>query len=164
MEITPDKISHLEPNEIFVFGSNLQGEHAGGAARFAVMKFGAEWGKGIGIQGNSYAIPTLNFAAYAGTKLDDLKLPVPVIGKYVNQFLDFAANHPNLFFYVTPIGCGIAGFTEAEMAPLFKGALQLDNVALPASFIRIIAPNELNQLNESVLDKIITKNIRKIIK
>ena len=123
--ITPGFIKHLEANEIFVFGSNLQGMHAGGAARTAQMLFGAIYGQGVGLQGQSYAIPTM----HGGVK---------DIEPYVNQFIQFASEHPELFFYVTPIGCGIAGFSPSEIAPLFKDCLTMKNVALPKSFINII--------------------------
>ena len=123
--ITPDDIIALKPNEIFVFGSNLQGYHAGGAAFTARMKFGAVMGNGDGIQGQSYAIPTMQGG-------------VETIKPYVDKFIDFAANHPELDFLVTRIGCGIAGFTAAEIAPLFKEAIHMHNVWLPADFLRIL--------------------------
>lgn len=120
--ITPDWITHLEENEIFVFGSNLKGMHGGGAARVALEKFGAVWGQGTGLQGNSYAIPTM----HGGTD---------AIAPYVDEFIAFAREHKEMRFYVTRIGCGIAGFTVQEMAPLFKAALDEDNVYLPEDFI-----------------------------
>lgn len=120
--ITPDWITHLEENEIFVFGSNLKGMHGGGAARVALEKFGAVWGQGTGLQGNSYAIPTM----HGGTD---------AIAPYVDEFIAFAREHKEMKFYVTRIGCGIAGFTVQEMAPLFKAALDEENVYLPEDFI-----------------------------
>ncbi len=120
--ITPDWITHLEENEIFVFGSNLKGMHGGGAARIALEKFGAVWGQGTGLQGNSYAIPTM----HGGTD---------AIAPYVDEFIAFAREHKEMRFYVTRIGCGIAGFTVQEMAPLFKAALDEENVYLPEDFI-----------------------------
>ena len=131
MNITPTQISELKPNEVFVFGSNLDGDHAGGAARFAVVKFGAKMGQNEGLQGQSYAIPTLSHPG----GVDEHKLPLTEIEKYVKRFIEFAAEHAELFFYVTPIGCGIAGFTEDEIAPMFKSCLQMSNVALPQTFI-----------------------------
>ena len=122
---TPDSISILGPNEIFVFGSNLAGNHGGGGARFAVNKFGAKWGQGVGLQGNSYAIPTMQGG-------------VETIKPYVDDFIAFAKKNPELVFYVTKIGCGIAGFKESEIALLFKDVLQIDNIRLPLSFIMII--------------------------
>jgi len=122
---TPDAISSLKPDEVFVFGSNLQGHHGGGAARVAQMKFGAIWGQGVGLQGQSYAIPTMQGG-------------VETIKPYVDQFIAFAKEHTELFFYVTRIGCGIAGFKDQDIAPLFVDALTLENVCLPESFTKII--------------------------
>lgn len=122
---TPNAIASLKPDEVFVFGSNLQGYHGGGAARVAVEKFGAIWGQGIGLQGQSYAIPTMQGG-------------LDTIMPYVDQFIVFAMEHEELFFYVTRIGCGIAGFKDEEMAMLFKDALDLDNVCLPESFAKIL--------------------------
>ncbi len=124
-EFTPEKIFSLDRNEIFVFGSNLAGHHAGGAARAATRHFGAVWGKGVGLQGRSYAIPTMQG-------------PVETIRPYVEEFIAFAKKNPALRFLVTPIGCGIAGFKPAEIAPLFKAALDLDNVILPRPFADIL--------------------------
>lgn len=121
MEYTPENISQLKPNEIFVFGSNLAGQHAGGAARVALHEFGAVWGQGVGLQGRSYAIPTMQGG-------------VGTIRPYVDEFIAFAKAHPGLKFYVTRIGCGIAGFNDEEIAPLFKSALEVDNIILPISF------------------------------
>lgn len=118
---TPDFISSLKPNEIFVFGSNLHGIHAGGAARMAHLHFGAEMGNGIGLQGQSYAIPTMQGG-------------VDTIKPYVDDFIAFAASHPELNFLVTPIGCGIAGFEPSDIAPLFKAAIPVDNISLPSDF------------------------------
>ena len=119
---TPDAITSLNPDEVFVFGSNLQGHHGGGAARAAHMRFGAIWGQGVGLQGQSYAIPTMQ----GGVK---------TIKPYVDHFITFAKEHTELFFYVTRIGCGIAGFKDKEIAPLFADALTEDNICLPESFI-----------------------------
>ena len=121
-EYTPDAISSLKADEVFVFGSNLQGRHSGGAARAARKKFGAIWGQGVGLQGQSYAIPTMQGG-------------VETIKPYVDQFIDFAKEHTELFFYVTRIGCGIAGFKDRDIAPLFKDAMGISNVCLPETFI-----------------------------
>ena len=115
---TPEFITHLEPNEIFVFGSNLRGWHGGGAARIANLKFGAIIGQGVGLQGQSYAIPTMQGG-------------VETIRPYVDEFIDFAKQHPELTFMVTRIGCGIAGFTDDEISPLFAQAHEVDNIVLP---------------------------------
>lgn len=123
--ITPNRITQLAANEVFVFGSNLQGHHYGGAARIANEKFGAIFGQGVGFQGQSYAIPTMQGG-------------VETIRPYVDEFIEFAKQHPELIFYVTRIGCGIAGFKDSEIAPLFRGAIGMENVALPQSFMDVI--------------------------
>lgn len=119
-----DNITHLEPNEIFVFGSNLQGYHGAGAARMALDKFGAVWGQGVGLQGQSYAIPTMEGG-------------VETIKPYVDEFIDFVKQHPEYQFLLTRVGCGIAGFTDEEIAPLFGEALKLENVIFPKAFIDV---------------------------
>lgn len=121
-EFTPERISQLKPNEIFVFGSNLAGAHGGGAARLAYDRFGAVWGQGVGLQGQSYGIPTMHGG-------------VDVIKPYVDEFIAFAKAHPEMKFFVTKIGCGIAGFTTEEMAPLFADAVDVENVILPQEFV-----------------------------
>jgi len=129
--ITPEHISSLQPGQIFVFGSNRFGHHAGGAARYALDHFGAEWGNGEGLQGRSYAIPTME-------GLDSTR-------QAVQRFIAFAKAHPELTFLVTPIGCGIAGYTPNEIAPFFADARSLPNIYLPASFLEsfeIKAPKE----------------------
>lgn len=118
---TPDFITELKENEIFVFGSNLEGMHGGGAARLAYEKFGAIWGQGVGLQGQSYGIPTMHGG-------------VEAIKPYVDEFIEFAKSHPELTFLVTRIGCGIAGFRDEEIAPLFKECIEMENVCLPKSF------------------------------
>ncbi len=123
-EYSNEKITHLEPNEIFVFGSNLQGYHGAGAARMALDKFGAIWGKGVGLQGQSYAIPTMDGG-------------IETIKPYVDDFIEFARQHPECQFLLTRIGCGIAGFTDEEIAPLFWEALKLHNVKFPKTFIDV---------------------------
>ena len=120
-EYTPERISKLNPNEIFVFGSNLAGAHGGGAAYLAYERFGAIMGKGVGLQGQSYAIPTMQGG-------------VNTILPYVEEFIDFAKKHPELTFLVTKIGCGIAGFTPEQIAPLFAGAIDVENIHLPQDF------------------------------
>lgn len=123
--ISPNIINDLNENEIFVFGSNLEGSHGGGAAAIAARKFGAIWGQGVGLQGQSYAIPTMHGG-------------VSAIKPYVDEFIEFAKNNPQLNFLVTRIGCGIAGFREEEIAPLFENATSLENVYLPDTFWDII--------------------------
>lgn len=114
-------IESLAENEIFVFGSNLDGHHAGGAARVARRRFGAIMGQGVGLQGQSYAIPTMQGG-------------VETIKPYVDEFIEFAKAHPEMTFLVTRIGCGIAGFTDDEIAPLFMDCVSVENVKLPESF------------------------------
>ena len=123
--ITPAFISSLKPNEIFVFGSNLQGVHAGGAARMARMNFGAIMGKGEELQGQSNEIPTM-------------KGGVETIRPYVDEFMAFASQHPEFNFLVTPVGCGIAGFEPKDIAPLFYAAKDMTNIYLPEDFINIL--------------------------
>ena len=119
--ITPKSITHLEKNEIFVFGSNLAGSHGGGAAWTAYKQFGAIMGQGVGLQGQSYGIPTM----HGGPK---------EILPYVEEFIEFAKQHPEMTFLVTRVGCGIAGFTTQEIAPLFADAVEVENIYLPQDF------------------------------
>lgn len=106
---------------IFVFGSNLAGRHGAGAALFARQYHGAIYGQGVGRQGESYAIPT---------KDSDLRtLPLREIKTYVLAFLDYAREHSELKFQVTRVGCGLAGYTDGDISPMFKGAP--DNCVLP---------------------------------
>ena len=115
---TPEFITELQPNEIFVFGSNLKGMHGGGAAYIAYRKFGAIMGQGVGLQGQSYGIPTMQGG-------------VETIRPYVDEFIQFAKEHQDLTFLVTRIGCGIAGFTDDEISPLFEKANDVENIVLP---------------------------------
>lgn len=123
--ITPGFISTLQPDEVFVFGSNLRGIHAGGAARTAHQHFGAEMGNGVGIQGQSYAIPTMQGG-------------VETIAPYVDEFISYARQHPERKFLVTPIGCGIAGFDVEDIAPLFREAAGVGNISLPKQFWEVL--------------------------
>lgn len=134
---TPDRISKLKENEIFVFGSNLEGSHGGGAARLAYNRFGAVWGLGTGIQGRSYAIPTMQGG-------------VETIRPYIDAFIQFAKQNTTLTFLVTRIGCGIAGFRDEEIAPLFEDALDLENVILPKEFVEnLVATPTTSDANET---------------
>jgi len=117
-QFTPARISKLEPNEIFVFGSNKEGCHGGGAAACATDRFGARWGVGVGRTGQCYAIPTMDGS-------------LDLIAEYVEGFRCYAKCHPELTFFVTPIGCGIAGWKEEQISPLFSFAHQMANVILP---------------------------------
>ena len=119
--ITPPIIKILQGNEIFVFGSDLRGIHCGGTAYQALRSFGAQLGKGVGPQGRCYAIPTI----VGG---------IQNIQPYITEFFQYTTNHPEQTFLVTPIGCGIAGFTPQEIAPLFVQAKRMNNIHLPLEF------------------------------
>lgn len=122
---TPEFITELAEDEVFVFGSNLAGMHGGGAAATAHRCFGAVWGKGVGLYGQSYAIPTMQGG-------------VETVKPYVDKFIEFAKVHSELRFLVTKIGCGIAGFREEQIAPLFAEAIDVKNIILPRDFVEII--------------------------
>ena len=130
MKITPFKIEKLEPNQIFVFGSNECGIHGGGAARLAYDRFGAELGIGWGMSGQSFALPTKDWNI--GT------LEISDIEFYVNRFEHFVKLHTDLEFIITRVGCGLAGYDAEDIAPLFKNFIDIDNVYLPEQFIEII--------------------------
>ena len=119
--VTPERITELGENEVFVFGSNLAGAHGGGAALLAYRKFGAIWGQGVGLQGQSYGIPTMHGG-------------VDAIKPYVDEFIEFAKTRPDLTFLVTRVGCGIAGFTNEEISPLFAKAHEVENNVLPSGW------------------------------
>lgn len=119
---TPEYITYLRPNEVFVFGSNIQGLHRSGAAKCAYENFGAVKGLGVGFAGQSYAIPTMQGG-------------IETIKPYVDQFIEFAQSRKDLTFLVTPIGCGIAGFKPEQIALLFEKALDLPNVVMPEVFV-----------------------------
>ncbi|WP_243074968.1 hypothetical protein [Microbacterium sp. SS28] len=117
------RIDTLQPGEVFVFGSNGHGAHGGGAARTAYDRFGAIWGQSEGLQGQSYGIDTMSGLA--------------VFEEQARRFVAFAADHPELRFLVTEVGCGIAGYTPDEVAGFFRGASE--NVVLPERFIAVLA-------------------------
>lgn len=123
--ITPDMITRLAPNEVFIFGSNKQGLHSGGAAKVAFKNFGAIMGQGNGLQGKSYGIDSMS--------------GLGMMGERVKEFCEFAKAHPEKRFLVTEIGCGIAGYSIVEVAPLFECCRDVENVTLPASFWDIIS-------------------------
>ena len=122
--VASDRIATLGENEIFVFGSNIQGAHGGGAAWFAHKAFGAEWGVGEGLTGRTYALPTMEGEASMKNAVD--------------HFIACAKQHPELTFLVTAVGCGIAGYTPNEVAPLFKESTSLENVYLPQCFWNVL--------------------------
>ena len=166
-QFTPEIINELAENEIFVFGSNPAGFHVGGAAKVAMKKFGAVYGQSEGMQGQSYAIPSTY------PSLD-------MIRPHVDEFIRFAKKHQELIFLVTSIGCGNAGYTAYDIAPLFTEAYSLKNVVLPENFVYVIehlsrmTGNPLNSWDshrdfldlKNSLDKSIIQNrdeIRKIL-
>jgi hypothetical protein len=128
MRFTPSNITQLKPYEVFVFGSNEAGIHGAGAARMAHKLFGAEMGKGFGIAGQTYAIPTKDYNIKT--------LSIDAIEIYVEAFIEEAKNYPYLTFLVTEIGCGLAGWMPKDIAPMFKGASE--NIILPESFWKVI--------------------------
>lgn len=115
MEESAGAVKHeCQPGWIFVFGSNMAGRHGKGAALVARERYGAVPGVGIGRRGDSWAIPT---------KGNDLQpLPVGHIRSYVKNFIYYAKEHPELNFFLTRVGCGLAGYTDHQIAPLFKDA------------------------------------------
>jgi hypothetical protein len=117
---------------IFVFGSNCMGVHGAGAARTAWHKYGAVTGQGEGLQGNSYAIPTRTFinGKIVTLHIDDINLSV-------KRFLDFALANPYLDFILTRVGCGYAGHTDDEIAPLFALGQNMSNIYLPLAWREI---------------------------
>lgn len=128
-------ISELNSNQIFVFGSNLLGKHGGGAAKTAADKFGAKEGVGFGPTGQSYAIPTKrNFSE---------TLNLDVIAIYVKKFCIYAKQKNKEEFLVTEIGCGLAGLSPNDIAPMFIPAIALPNVHMSARFWNIIVENFL---------------------
>ena len=107
----------IDPSKmVFVFGSNRSGIHGAGAARFAHIRKGAEWGVGEGPTGGCYALPTKGYRI-TEISLDD-------VADYVQKFLAYAKAHPEIDFQVTQVGCGLGGFTKEEIAPLFEYAPQ----------------------------------------
>lgn len=108
-------------DEIFVFGSNLAGRHGAGAARIAYEEYGAVYGQGIGPHGQSYAIPTKDKTIQT--------LPLRIVESYILSFCDFTHMNYHLNFFVTRVGCGLAGFRDEQIAPLFKSAN--DNCSFP---------------------------------
>lgn len=118
--VTPEHIDHLNNGQVFVFGSNSQGIHNGGAARVALTMFGAKMGQGEGLQGQSYAIPSMEGLADLASN--------------IRTFITFAKEHPELTFLVTRIGCGVAGYKASQVAPLFVSAVDVENIWLPIDF------------------------------
>lgn len=126
--VTPDMITKILDNEVFVFGSNESGRHGKGAAKTA-LGWGAVWGQAEGLQGKTYGIPTKDSTIRRTLTISEIK-------PYVDRFIEFAKENPDLTFYVTEIGCGLAGLKPKDVAPLFKEAEYVENVYLPAKFWR----------------------------
>ena len=151
-QVTPAYVSELSKCEIFVFGSNLEGRHRGGAARTAYEKFGAEWGVGNGPTGKCYAIPTM----HGGVK---------EIKPYVDKFIQYAKDNPMKRFLVTRVGCGIAGFKDEEIAPLFLEGMRIPNVSLPQEWItaylrlRMDKKIKVNKFNRPEPPKVVSEEI-----
>jgi hypothetical protein len=133
VRITPRHISSLYQNQVFVFGSNLDGLHIGGAAAFAQRNFGALKGIREGLAGNSYALPTMITTG--------VRLSIKEIEGHVQKLHTCVLNNPDIFFLITPIGTGIAGYTAAHLAHLFKDFLDIKNCSLPLEFIQDLTDN-----------------------
>ena len=156
VRFTPDDIKSLNKNEVFVFGSNIQGEHVGGAATFANKVLGAEMGCGFGfcdLACKTYAIPTC-IRVWAGT-LKPFRTTRPFdnvnqIKPFVDAFISDAKHYKDYIFYVTKIGCGIAGFKISEVAALFSECLDMENVILPKEFVDYLTciEEEFNKLGK----------------
>ena len=125
---TPEIIKTISENEVFVFGSNLSGRHGKGAAKTA-LSWGAKYGQASGIQGKTYGIPTKDASIRRTLSIEEIK-------PFVDDFIEWAKYNSGNIFYVTEIGCGLAGLKPKEIAPLFKEAVNVDNIYLPARFWR----------------------------
>lgn len=124
-------IDELRVNQVFVFGSNLSGIHGAGAAKTAWQKFGAMWGLGTGFSGQTYAIPTKDEDIAESLTIEEIKL-------FVRAFIAFAMMHPQLEFLITRIGCGLAGYTDSQIAPMFYGLPE--NCILPEEWKPYVQP------------------------
>lgn len=132
--ITPERVTKLPEGFIFVFGSNEVGRHGKGAAKYA-LRWGAIYFRGVGLQGRTYAIPTKDKSIKT--------LPLDKIQVYVDEFIDFAIAHQELKFLVVEIGCMLAGYKPEQIAPLFKRAIEVENIHLPRSFWGVIKPGQI---------------------
>ena len=130
MNITNENITKLEDNQVFVFGSNEGGRHGKGAAKTA-LKWGAKYGQAEGLQGKTYGIPTVNSSISNNLSVDKIKI-------YVDRFVLFAKARQDLHFLVTEIGCGLAGMSHKQIAPLFKDTKSIENISLPRKFIKVL--------------------------
>lgn len=134
-----------QQQEVFCFGSNLSGRHGAGAAKYARLHHGAIMGQGIGLQGSSYALPTKDHRIQT--------LPLQDIGRHVAAFISFTQSRPDLTFRVTRVGCGLAGFTDEDIAPLFKEALPLKNIRLPKGWRHLIQTGENTGISDDAEDE-----------
>ncbi len=132
LRITPENITELDNNQIFVFGSNESGRHGKGAAKTA-LQWGAIYGNPEGLQGRTYAIPSKDKSIKT--------LAIDQIQSYVDTFIGFAKQHPELIFLVTEIGCGLAGLKPKQVAPLFNKAIKVENIWLPLKFWNYLYEN-----------------------
>lgn len=132
--ITPDIITKLDFGHVFVFGSNLAGRHGAGAAKTA-LGWGARWGHGNGLQGMTYGIPTKDASVRRTLSVEEIR-------PFVDEFISFAKINLNKTFLVTEIGCGLAGHSPKDIAPLFKEAIETNNIHLPAKFWQKIKTNK----------------------
>ena len=126
IKTSPSIINNLKPDEVFVFGSNLGGKHGKGAAKTA-LSWGAKWGQASGLQGKTYGIPTKDVTIRRTLTISEIK-------PFVDEFIIFAKERQDLIFLVTEVGCGLAGLKPKDIAPLFKGCIELNNVYLPQRF------------------------------
>lgn len=127
IKLTPENVISLKPNEVFVFGSNLGGFHGGGAAKLAYLKFGAVYGEGVGHFGQSYALPTKD------ERIETLS--IEEIKRYVSGLYQYIVGNPQLFFIITKVGCGLAGYSTDDIKPLFESFEELENISLPIEFV-----------------------------
>lgn len=130
-----DDMAPVAESEIFVFGSNLKGRHGKGAALTAMKQYGAEYGVGEGFTGRCYALPTRN-ANQVGEKAEVTTLTLAEVRKHIKVFMDVAESKKDKRFYVSRVGCGHAGFSDEQIAPLFAGAPA--NCSLPIEWMSFI--------------------------
>ncbi|WP_173910317.1 hypothetical protein [Acinetobacter sp. Marseille-Q1618] len=141
-------VKNLPEDTVFVFGSNMAGTHQGGAAKIALLHFGAMKGVGRGWSGQSFAIPTMNEHLQ--------QMPLSQIQHYVDDFKIYTKNHPKTKYFVTAVGCGVAGYKVEEIAPMFKGISH--NVIFPASF-RPFVEKTLPKLTQHLLQSFIQEAV-----
>lgn len=139
IKITNENTTELKNNEVFVFGSNLSGIHGAGAAKLAKDKFEAEVGVGEGFTGKCYALPTKD------ANIETLSLNE--IHKSIEVFHEVVRNNKDKFFIITAIGCGLAGYTANEIAPMFEPFMHIKNVSLPQSFVDVSPLNTINRFS-----------------